>query len=114
MIDDLLNLVTTEAAAALDLTDLPEGTAIVWVTGKPWDRGVNRYVGVIERVTPKTYLVTTIATGRSFTLFRDPDSLRAHALSALRTPEEEAERKRQAIAKSRGEGPDGVDDVDGQ
>jgi len=102
--DDIFGAVVTEAAAALDPMDLPEGTAILWVTGKPWDRGVNRYIGVIEKVTALSYRVTTIATGRRFILQRDADSLRFHNLRALRTPEEEAERKRQAIAKSRGEG----------
>lgn len=77
----------TEAAAALDVTDLPIGTFVRWTVDHGFGRS-NTKKGEVVALTDKMYVVRTYWLQETTRVRRDPDNLTKRHLRAVATPEE--------------------------
>lgn len=77
----------TEAAKALDITDLPIGTWVRWITDQGFS-GRRRDSGEITSVTEKSYVVRTYL-GHTARLSRTLDDLGKRRVAVLRTAQEQ-------------------------
>ncbi len=84
---NLFDVRASEAAMALDVTDLPVGTFVKWTTDEGYS-GRQRVRGVVESITAKNYVVWDGMWDKRARIPRDADGQHKRQFEALLTPEE--------------------------